>query len=134
MKFFKTIIYQLLFILVNSQNCFVNNDVVNSNNLFTYQGNVYDITNYNHPGGKETLQQTGGNALENYVNMPKYDFHLTSNKFTSDLNNLFVGVLKDTCVNRTSTNTKMVNNTYLISFNYTHLIINMIFSVYVLST
>ncbi len=98
MKLFKTVLCQLLFLCVNSQKCFVNNDIVNSNNLFTYQGNVYDITNYNHPGGKGTLQQTVGKALEDFVNMPKYDFHLTSNKFTNDLTNMLVGVLKDTCV------------------------------------
>jgi hypothetical protein len=97
MRLFKTILCQLLVICVNSQKCFVNNDIINSNNLFTYQGNVYDITNYNHPGGQGTLNQAVGNALENFVNMPKYDFHLTSNKFTNDLNNMLVGVLKDTC-------------------------------------
>ena len=94
----KSIFLQLFFLCVNSQKCFVNNDIVNSNNLFTYMGNVYDITNYNHPGGQTTLQRTVGTSLETFVNMPKYNFHLTSNKFKSDLDKMIVGVLKPTCV------------------------------------
>ena len=97
MKLFKTIISQLLFICVNSQKCFVKNDVVNSNKLFTYQGNVYDITGYNHPGGQVDLEKTLGNALEDFVNLPEYDFHLNDNKFKKDLNNMLVGILNDTC-------------------------------------
>jgi len=93
----KSIFLQLFFLCVNSQKCFINNDIVNSNNLFTYMGNVYDITNYNHPGG-QTLQITVGTCLETFINMQKYDFHLTSNKFKSDLNQMIVGVLKPTCV------------------------------------
>ena len=94
----KSLFLQLFFLCVNSQKCFINNDIVNSNNLFTYIGNVYDITNYNHPGGEKTLQRTVGTSLETFVNMQKYDFHLTSNKFKSDLNQMIVGVLKPTCV------------------------------------
>jgi len=146
----KTIILQIFFLCVNCQKCFVNNDIVNSNNLFTYNGNVYDITNYNHPGGKGTLKKTVGNALEDFVNIPKYDFHLTSGKFTNDLKKMLVGVLKDTCVTippptilpttisrpilcPTSDDEKMANDSYKISSNYIYLIFNMLFSVFILN-
>ena len=83
----------ILFIQVNSQICFTQQQVQTSNNLFSYKGNVYDITNYNHPGGAAKLSLTIGNSLENFVNLPQYKFHLSSPKFTSDLSNILVGIL-----------------------------------------
>ena len=83
----------ILFIQVNSQICFTQQQVQTSNNLFSYKGNVYDITNYNHPGGAAKLSLTIGNSLENFVNLPQYKFHLSSSKFTSDLSNILVGIL-----------------------------------------
>ena len=97
---FKKIIFKIFnFVIITSaQKCFVRTNIINSQTLFTYQGNVYDITNYSHPGGKNTLLLAVGNSLETFVQQPKYAFHLTSNKFTNDLSRLFVGVLKDNCV------------------------------------
>ena len=86
-------ILSILFIQVNSQLCFTQQQVQTSNNLFSYKGNVYDITNYNHPGGAAKLSLTIGNSLENFVNLPQYKFHLSSPKFTSDLSNILVGIL-----------------------------------------
>ena len=85
------------FFKVFSQKCFIQTDITNSNNLFSYNGNVYDITNYNHPGGKTLQMKTVGDSLEKYVNQQSYSFHLTSNKFKNDLQNIYVGVLKDNC-------------------------------------
>ena len=85
------------FLNVFSQKCFIQTDITNSNNLFSYNGNVYDITNYNHPGGKTIQMKTVGDSLEKYVNQQSYSFHLTSNKFKNDLQNIYVGVLKDNC-------------------------------------
>ena len=97
---FKKIIFQIFnfLIITSSQKCFERTDIINSQTLFTYQGNVYDITNYNHPGGKNNLLLVVGKSLETFVQQPKYDFHLTYTKFTNDLSRLFVGVLKDNCV------------------------------------
>jgi len=57
---FKKLILSLIatmgFTSLTAQKCFVNTDIINSKTLFTYQGNVYDITNYNHPGGMNTLR------------------------------------------------------------------------------
>ena len=86
-------ILSILFIQVNSQLCFTQQQVQTSNILFSYKGNVYDITNYNHPGGAAKLSLTIGNSLENFVNLPQYKFHLSSSKFTSDLSNILVGIL-----------------------------------------
>lgn len=80
-----------------AQKCFEKVDVVNSNNLFFYQNNVYDITGYDHPGGLKKLQQTIGQDLENYVTKSAYDFHLTSKSFKKDLSDIYVGILKDSC-------------------------------------
>ena len=91
--------------IVTSQKCFINSDITNSQKLFTYAENVYDITGYSHPGGSTTLKKTVGDKLEDYVTLPKYDFHLTSNKFKSDLKKMYVGVLKDTCTQTTTQET-----------------------------
>lgn len=88
---------------VSSQRCFVMTDITNSQSLFTYQGNVYDITNYNHPGGRNTLLQVVGTALEPFLQQPRYNFHLTSNRFRNDLQRILVGVLRDNCITTTLT-------------------------------
>jgi len=105
----KIILLCLSFLIqVNTQECFVNDDIVNSDKLFTYKDNVYDITNYNHPGGQTTLKRTVGDRLEDYVNLPAYDFHLSSNSFKKDLVDMLVGILRDTC-NETSTPTTSIS-------------------------
>jgi len=94
----KKIILSLFFITYTyAQRCFINTDIINSQTLFSYQGNVYDITNFNHPGGN-IIRQTIGNPLENYVNPQKYAFHLNSNRFRNELANIYAGVLKDNCM------------------------------------
>lgn len=76
--------------------CYYQPDITNSNILFTYKGNVYDITGYKHPGGQGPMNQLVGNDLELFVNANSKSFHLTpGNKFFTDLNTLFVGVLCD---------------------------------------
>jgi len=97
-KLLLSLIAAIGFTSLTAQKCFVNTDITNSQTLFTYQGNVYDITNYNHPGGINTIKQTVGTALEPFVNQPRYSFHLTSGRFTRDLQNILVGVLKDICI------------------------------------
>ena len=94
-------------ILTLGQQCFTNNDVVTSPNLlFTYQGNVYSIKNYNHPGGK-IIQETIGKDLGQFLNDPRYMFHKTSSKFQSALSTLYVGVLQSVCILPT-TNTPII--------------------------
>ena len=94
---YKLFILSGYFLSAFSQQCFTDNDVLTSNKLFSYNGNVYDITGYNHPGGQATLIRTVGGSLETYVNQPKYIFHLSSNRFDIDLSGLFVGVLNNDC-------------------------------------
>ena len=97
---------------VYSQVCFTQQQVQTSNNLFTYKGNVYDITNYNHPGGAAKLSLTIGKSLENFVNLPQYSFHLSSPKFSSDLSRILVGSL---CANTypVSTTKSTVSTSYI---------------------
>lgn len=84
-------------ISVSSQRCFVLTDIMNSQSLFTYQGNVYDIANYVHPGGRNSISQVIGTELEPFLQQPRYSFHLTSNRFRNDLQGILVGVLRDIC-------------------------------------
>jgi hypothetical protein len=102
--------YGLKFILLNifyfinnsfAVNCYVNNDVITSNILFSYKGKVYDSTGYKHPGGKNDINRLIGNDLETFVNENKYSFHLKSSEFTSDLLKMYVGDLKDSCIDPT---------------------------------
>ena len=51
---------------VASQVCFTQQQVQTSTTLFTYQGNVYDITNYNHPGGAAKLNLVIG-QVDNFL-------------------------------------------------------------------
>ena len=83
----------ILAIQVYSQTCFTQQQVETSTNLFTYQGNVYDVTNYDHPGGAAKLSLTIGGALEDFVNLPQYRFHLTKGEFISDLAGILVGTV-----------------------------------------
>jgi hypothetical protein len=93
-------------------NCYTISDVTNSNNLYYYDGNVYTTSNYKHPGGSSTLSRTIGNDLSIFVNTPKYDFHLNSNKFKNDLKNYLVGTLQNTCENlSTATSTTTTTTT-----------------------
>jgi NAD(P)H-flavin reductase len=89
-------ILSLLFILLCQRStslCYYPQDIV-IKGYTTYKNKVYDISNYNHPGGSFTLSKAKGKALEPFFNDPKYDFHLssTSNTFP-DLDKLYIGDL-----------------------------------------
>jgi len=90
-------VFNFFILSVSSQRCFIMTDVMNSQSLFTYQGNVYDIVNYVHPGGRTAISQVVGTALEPFLQQPRYSFHLTSNRFRNDLPGLIVGILRDNC-------------------------------------
>ena len=68
--------------------CYIQSDVTNSNSLFSYKGNVYDTTNYVHPGGQAKIKILIGNDLADFVNANSYSFHLKSgNRFFTQMNN-----------------------------------------------
>jgi len=78
--------------------CFTENDVINSDKLFMYQGNVYDITGYKHPGGKSDLLKTVGQDLDIFFKNPKYKFHVRKSSVTNDLKSMYVGNLSTNCI------------------------------------
>jgi hypothetical protein len=78
--------------------CFTENDVINSDKLFMYQGNVYDITGYKHPSGKSDLLKTVGQDLEVFFKNPKYKFHVGKSSVINDLKNMYVGKLSSNCI------------------------------------
>lgn len=89
---------KVLFLLVNlilgvSAQCLTQANVMMSTNLFSYKGNVYDATGYNHPGGQRYITNLIGNDLETFINANNYGFHLNKNKFFTDLSVLLVGPL-----------------------------------------
>ena len=86
--------------IFGQQQCFSLQDVQSSKSLFVYNNNVYDLTNYNHPGGQASLNPLRGNMLSNFVNQNNYSFHLFSNKFYSDLGKMLKGKI---CVSTTTT-------------------------------
>jgi len=88
--------------IFGQQQCFSLQDVQSSKSLFVYNNNVYDLTNYNHPGGQASLNPLRGNMLSNFVNQNNYSFHLFSNKFYSDLGKMLKGKI---CVSTTTTTT-----------------------------
>ena len=77
-----------------AQNCFTNIEVTNSNKLFSYKGDVYDISNYNHPK-KVNIDKLIGNDLSEFVNSNKLSFHFNKDRFYSDLENMLVGQICD---------------------------------------
>ncbi len=105
-KMFKKIFYLISFILVNnscSLSCYTQQDISDSNKLFTYQGDVYDITGYKHPGGKSDLLKTVGVTLEEWMDKPKYKFHYSKSSFYRDLDKMLVGTLSTTCEGQVTT-------------------------------
>jgi len=80
--------------------CFTNSDVINSGKLFTYKDKVYDITGYNHPGGRSTLLKCVGQDLSDFFNSDSntsLNFHLRSRPFDRDLKDMYVGDLPELC-------------------------------------
>ena len=94
---FKKILLLSTYILGSfSLNCYTNNIIANSNSLFSYKGNVYDLTNYIHPKGVN-ISKLIGNDLEIYINSNSLSFHLQNSIFFSDLQKILVGELKISC-------------------------------------
>ena len=97
---FKKIFCLISFILVknsSSLTCYTQQDVSVSKTLFTYQGNVYDITGYKHPSGQNDLLKTVGVTLEEWMDKPKYKFHYSKSSFYRDLDKMLVGPLSTSC-------------------------------------
>ena len=94
---FKKILLLSTYILGSfSLNCYTNNIIANSNSLFSYKGNVYDLTNYIHPKCVN-ISKLIGNDLEIYINSNSLSFHLQNSIFFSDLQKILVGELKICC-------------------------------------
>jgi hypothetical protein len=108
----KIFILSLLFSSSLSK-CFNVTDIRNSDSLFSYKNNVYDITGYSHPGGMSTIQKTVGMELEPFMQMTKYKFHLDKKQFYTDLEGIFVGELCSytTTTKITDTTTKTPDTT-----------------------
>jgi len=103
-KLFSLLTFSLNILFGTSLTCYTSLDVFN-NNFISYETKVYDITNYNHPGGKDTLLLSNGKPLEQFFNMPAYSFHtLPSSKTKNDLKDFYIGDLYDSCVNKTINN------------------------------
>ena len=101
---YKSIIVFVQFLYVAST-CFVKNDIMNSDKLFSYKGNVYDSSDYRHPGGQNDIAELVGNDLESFVNTKSLGFHLKSNSFYMDLEDMLVGQLDCTTTPTTPSET-----------------------------
>jgi hypothetical protein len=96
----------LLFTAISSvfgSNCYTQNDVLNSDNLFSYENNVYDITGYKHPSGKTDLLKTVSVDASIFFEQSKYKFHKKSSRVSKDLKKMLVGVLKNNCTEISTT-------------------------------
>jgi len=109
MSIVKKVILSCLYFLGGSfaVKCFTKEDVKNEG-LVSYENRVYDITNYNHPGGQDILLLCKGKDLENFFNIPEYSFHKNSRMTISDLNRIYVGTLNKTCGNCNNTMTNSI--------------------------
>jgi cytochrome b involved in lipid metabolism/predicted ferric reductase len=81
--------------------CYTSNDVF-EHGFVSYKNKVYDITNYDHPGGRNLLLQSKGKPLEEFFNSDEYNFHITTiyDATFNDLSNIYIGEL---CANSTPT-------------------------------
>ena len=70
--------------LALTNNCYTSNDVQN-NGYVSYNNKVYDIDNYIHPGGQDTLLLAKGKPLEDFFKQPQYQFHISSTFVQNDL-------------------------------------------------
>ena len=102
-KLFSLLLCSLNIIFSNSINCYTPIDVKNKG-FISYETKVYDINNYIHPGGQETLFLSKGKPLEQFFNMPAYQFHtLPSSMTKNDLVNFYIGDLYNSCGNNNTT-------------------------------
>lgn len=86
--------------IVSALNCFTIQDI-QKKGYVSYLNRVYDIKNYIHPGGQNTLQMSIGKSLENFFNMPQYKFHIDSQIVFQDLQKLYIGDIYENCNNQT---------------------------------
>jgi hypothetical protein len=68
-------------------------NIDSSDRLFSYLGNVYDITGYKHPAGQSDLKKLVGKDASEFFNLKKYKFHITNKRVKSDLQKMIVGPL-----------------------------------------
>jgi len=116
---FKKILLLSTYILgVLSINCYTNNDVTNSNVLFNYKGQVYDLSNYDHPKNIK-IDTIIGKDLENFVNSDTLSFHLSKSRFYTDLQKMLVGELKIDCIPTTKTQPSTVKTETITEVNPT---------------
>lgn len=86
--------------IASAINCFTIQNIQNKGYV-SYLNKVYDVKNYNHPGGQDTLQLSIGKPLEDFFNMPQYQFHINSQIVLRDLEKLYIGDLYNNCNNQT---------------------------------
>ena len=86
---------------ITGLNCYTSKDII-TEGLVSYQNKVYDIENYKHPGGKNTLLLCKVKPLEDFFKMDEYSFHVTSELTTEHLKKIYVGELRESCINKTS--------------------------------
>lgn len=74
--------------------CYTSNDVFDKG-FVSYKNKVYDITNYVHPGGQNSLLQSKGKPLEEFFDSGEYNFHITTSfdATFNDLSNIYIGEL-----------------------------------------
>ena len=72
------------------QNCISQQDI-NNNQYTTYQNKVYDISNYQHPGGQPLLFKAKGKTLEEFFNKEQYKFHIKDVQTKKDLESIYIG-------------------------------------------
>ena len=119
-KFLKILLLGLT-IGTDAFKCFTPKDVYNKG-LVSYQGKVYDLSNYNtHPAGKDILLQCYGKPLEYFFNMPVYKFHVGKSNVKNDLDMLFVGNLQDSCdvpiIPKNETDIQNINYDFIVEHN-----------------
>jgi hypothetical protein len=108
--------------------CFTSQDVKNTG-LVSYKNKVYDIENYEHPAGKRTLLLSKGKPLEEFFDLPEYNFHQNSISTNKDLENIYIGELKIICNNTNNyTNNYTNNNNFIYNdTTFQYLIITLFF-------
>ena len=82
--------------IVLSNICFTPQDVQNKG-LVSYGNKVYDIENYIHPAGQDTLLLAKGKSLEEFFIIPEYKFHINSRAVKTDLESIYIGDLYQSC-------------------------------------
>ena len=94
--------------------CF-SQDEIKKNGYFSYKNNAYDLSNYDHPGGLNTLLLTKGKDVGEFFKMDKYKFHITRSltETQQDLDKIFIGKL----CNNTISNENDIYNSSLFIFS-----------------